>query len=659
MAAIDIVELFTRLGHVGGVGYALAGRQAELVDMLASVWDEYKDTTDLDLIGTQTQIEKSTISAAQAPMDSLSGLASPTLTRMVGDSVPALKNDPQSCMTELIRQMGVASATVPACTVTAPSAALSTNVGDGVLVITTKRGDGLQQDNIVAESLRLSCTADSYTGGATEGSEQFLLAGNSNTAGTWDYDWPLGSGQAVSAVAVSASTDGNLSGNLLTNGDFEDWSDDAAPELDDWQISGAVWGTSIMQDATGYQGDFAVEFVAGLGANQILFQEFGEDTAATPQPLNSYIVNFFARKVSGTITAGILTVELTDAAGAVINDEQGVANSATFDLTTLTTGYAAKNAVFRVPNAPPDEMRIRFRVSTALVGGNVLIDDACFAAVTAAYPGGFGFVVFSGATPFVKNDGWDVTPTNDRAGQLYGATWQTLFDRLFGMRGLNQLLPTGATPTLPDSMITWPGILAYYRFQNDLTDSSGQQKTLTGSSDTYAAGVVGQCLDTGSGTLNYPVPSIVDRSRSLSVWFFGETGPSAGGILSTGAKVGWEFFAVQYMADDNTFRIGWLVDGLTFSTGGTADAVQGAWNHVVLTYDHTTSTGNLWVNGTLEHSQSAAASGSGDFTLTVETNAGGGGLTSALDEFLAFDGVLSAEQIRQLYNAGAGFDPTS
>lgn len=656
MAAIDIVELFHRLGHVGGVGLSLAEKQAELPALLESLWSEYRDTDDLDLIGSQTQVEKSTVSGAQTPMSSLSGLALPTLLRMVGASVPALKNSPTSAMTELIRQMGVEGKTVAACTVTAPATALTTNVGDGVLVTTTKRGDGLQQDNMVAESLRLSCTADSYTGGAVEGSERFQIAGNTNTAGTWDYDWPLGSAQSVSATAISADTDGNLSGNLLTNGDFEDWTDDAIPQLDDWQISGAVWGTSIQRSATGYRGDYAVELIAGTGANQILFQEFGTDTAPVPAPLNTYVVNFFARKVSGTITAGVLTVELTDDAGTVVNDEQGVANSTTLTLSTLTTSYAAVSVAFRIPNVPPDTMRIRFRVSTALVGGNVLIDDACFAPVTAAYPGGFGFVVFSGATPFVKNDGWDVVPTNNRAGRLYGATFQTLFDRLFGMRGLNQLLPTSATPTLPDSMISWPDLLAYYRFQNNLVDSSGFGHNLTGTADTYAAGKVDQCLASGSGLVAFPVPTIVDRSRSISVWLWAEPGVS-GGLGDVAARVGWQNFAVEYRATTTAERVAWIVDGLSYSTAGDADLVVSAWNHVVLTYNHETNTGKLYVNGEMVHTETAAPTGLADYTMEVETS-NGGVLTSDVDELALFNDELTAAQVAALYADDAGFDPT-
>lgn len=658
MAAINITSLMTRLGSIGNFGYSLAEKQAQLSALLEDIWGLYELTPDLDLIGSQTQGALSTISAAVSPMSPLSGLGTPTLLRMVGDSVPPFRGSLSSCMTELIRQMDVASATVAACVVTASGVVLTTNTGDGVLVTTTKRGDGRQQDNMVAEQLRLLCTSDSYTGGTNAGSEQFQLAGTANTAGIWDYNWPLGSGQTVTTTAISASTDASSSGNLLTNGDMEDWSDDAIPELDNWQLSGGVWGTDIQQSATVYQGDFAVEFIAGTAATPILFQEFGEDTGVSPTVLNSYIVNFFARKVSGTISAGVLTIELTDDTGTVVNDEQGVANSTTLDLTTLTTTYAAVNVVFRIPQVPPTgNLRFRFRISTAIVGGNVLIDDACFGAVTAAYPGGFGFAVFSGATPFVKNDGWDVTTTNDRAGASYGATFQTLFDRLFGMRNLNQLLPTSATPTLPDSLITWPGILAYYRFQNDLVDSSGLGKDLTGSSDTYAAGKLGQCLASGSGSLGYPVPSIVDRSRSISVWLWAEPGINPG-FGNVAARVGWQQFAVEYRGISGQDRIGWVVDGLTYSTSGQADAIISTWNHVVLTYDHTTNTGKLYVNGALGATETAAPSGQADFTLTVNTSEGGV-LTSDVDEFLAFDGVLSAAQIAQLYNAGVGFDPTS
>jgi hypothetical protein len=454
MAAIDFDGLFDRIGRIGHLAYVLAGDQAAVPAAVQDIFDEYEATADADLIGfllsQQTQIPAPVVSPASA----VSSLASSTLLRMVRASVPSISGT-SAAVVELIRQMKAAGTpeSVDQCTVSASAAALSSNVGDGVVVLSTKRGDGLVQENLFAEVLRLAVTRDSFTGGATTGREPVQLTGQPQTAGLWDHNYPTGSSASASASAVSASQDASTSGNLLTNGDAESWTSDPTPELNNWVMSG-VWGTDMERSSTPYQGVYSLALLEGTTAN--IYQQFGAagGTTATPVALTAYAVNFFAREVAGTVSGGILTVELVDDLGVVINDEQGVANSFTLTLSSLSTSWAAANGVFRIPEEPPDVMRLRFRVSTALAGDDVLIDSVCLARLTPAYAGGFSLAVFSGTTPFVVGDGWDVTAANNRSGENYLGTFQALFDRLFGMRGLNLLLPSSGTPTQPDTKIT-------------------------------------------------------------------------------------------------------------------------------------------------------------------------------------------------------------
>lgn len=454
MAAIDYDVLFNRLGKIGKVAYQLAGDQAAIPALITTLINLYDGTADDDLIGSTQTNQHQIIQPVVTPASSLSGLAQTTVVRMVNASVPSI-NEINNALIELIRQMTADGQNVDECTVSASSAALSTNVGDGVVVLSTKRGDGLIQQNIVAEEARMQVTNDSYTGGATAGQESIVDAGAIQTAALWDYDWPTGAGTTSSGNAVSASVDATTGNNLLTNSDFEDWSDDAIPELSNWELDVGTWGTDIQRSSTAYAGTYSLEFVAGA-TNTAIYQEFNTSagTSVELSPLTSYPVNFWAREVAGTVAAGVLTVELVDDTNAVINDEQGTPNSFTVTLSSLSTSWAAVNGVFRVPGQPPAVMRIQFRISTDLSGDNVLIDHGAMAAMTAAYPGGYGWKVFSGATPFVTGDGWTVTAANNRAGENYGATFQTLFDRFFGMRSLGLLLPYDGTPSQPDTKIT-------------------------------------------------------------------------------------------------------------------------------------------------------------------------------------------------------------
>jgi hypothetical protein len=250
--------------------------------------------------------------------------------------------------------------------------------------------------------------------------------------------------------------DASTSTNLLTNGDFESWDTSSPVELNNWDLTTGTWGTDIQRNSSSpFRGTYDLQFTAGTGVNTALVQEFGVSTGTNvdPRPLTSYAVNFWAKR-SGSVSGGVLTVELIDGSGTVINDQQGVANSFTQTLSALTTSYAAVNGVFRLPQVLPATIKLRLRISTALTGANVLIDDICFTPLVAAYTGGPGLAVFSGVTPFVAGDTWTAAITNNRGGASYLATFQALFDRMFAMRDKGILLPSNASPTIADTLIT-------------------------------------------------------------------------------------------------------------------------------------------------------------------------------------------------------------
>lgn len=452
--AIDFNELFTRIGHIGKFGYVLAGYEAGMPTLLATMISDYVGTNDEDLIGGIISAEDRIPAAVVNLVPSVASISSSVLVRMVQTDVPSINSLP-AALTELIRQMDAAAQSVKASAVTITPTALTTNVGTGVLVTTTKRGDGRVQENTVAETLRLSCTADSYTGNVTAGEENFTLQGAPQKVGLWEDTYPTGSNAQSATTVNNPDSDAQSTGNVLTNGDFEDWTSSAA---DNWQIGGgSSWGTEVLEDTTNpFRGTSDAKWVASAN-NTFIYQQFSDSangTSASLTPLTSYAINLWLRKESGTISAGVLTVELVDGSGTVINDEQGVANSFTVTLTALTTSYVAYNGVFRIPNVPPSTVRLRLRLSTALAGANFLMDDVCMARVTGAYAGGFGYALFAGASPFVAGDGWNIVTTNDRGGASYLATFQALFDRLFDMKGKNMLLPSSGAPTQADTKIT-------------------------------------------------------------------------------------------------------------------------------------------------------------------------------------------------------------
>lgn len=458
--AVNLSQLFSRLGKLGQLLYTVHGPQANLSVMFADLYSTFGAAYPA-LDGSVAQQQDAAVRSLTPWWGTAAAAFQQLLFQTVKADNPAAARTVPEALAELRRQMLAAGATVPQCTVTATPAALSGSVGDGAVVLSTLRGDGLPQEHAAPEVARLVCTADSYTGGATQGREQFLFVGRSQDAGTYDSDWPTGSGAQAGLAAVSADDAGGTTTNLLTNGNLDTWTGTPL-QLSNWAVDVGAWATDVVRSATAYRGAYSARFVAGSTLS-VLYTQFGSSAAdgatagtpVTPDALRSYAVCFRARTVSGTASGGVFTVELTDDAGTVTADAQGTNNSFTLTASTLTTSWSVVKGVFRLPAAPPATLRLRIRVSTALAGADVLIDDVVFTPLVGAYAGGPGVAVVSGATPFVAGDGWAVTVGNDYAGNdgaIYGDCWQHLFLRVF--LDPAYLLPSSLSPTIGDNLIT-------------------------------------------------------------------------------------------------------------------------------------------------------------------------------------------------------------
>ncbi|OWK45759.1 hypothetical protein [Fimbriiglobus ruber] len=445
--------LFDRLGLAGNALLLLnqcqGGTNTTLVDLIAGY-----SGTDEDLTAYLTLGRDSTLRGIPPrPMSYLTTLTGATVQRMVQQDQPTRGQTLADALAVVVAQMQAASASVQVCTVGATATVYATQTGTGVLVLSTARGDGRQQENLIAEAARVECTADAATGGRPPGSERFQWAGTPNAAGVYDWDWPQGSGATTTVTCADAGTDYSRGTNVLVNGGFDTWNTGLTAPVN-WTATGTVTQeTTLIYGATG----FAVRVAAG--ATPTLVQTFtaagvSGNTRYTPPPVSSLAFAVWLRG-SAALTGGVLKVELVDGTGAVVNDATGNPASVSLALTGLGTTYTSQTGIVRTPPViPTTGLQLRLNVSTTPAGGDLLIDYLAVAPLTAAYPGGPGLALFSGATRFVQGDGWNVTATNDRGDSSNLATWQALFDRLFGMRALGLLLPSSGSPTIVDTLIT-------------------------------------------------------------------------------------------------------------------------------------------------------------------------------------------------------------
>lgn len=230
---------FTRLGKLF---HAIATLNTARRTTIPTEVNDY--LIEFDNVSTDLQAVLDGAAPAVAGSQSgLSGLASwlqqsaqKLVVQMVKDDNPQADTSLTTALKELIRQMSASNDDVDASTVGASVAAGSGNNGNGVVVYSTKRGDGLVNENILAEDIVLECTNDS-----TEGAETFTCKGEAAASSALGQDWPLGSGINRSVTAVDAAS---TAANILLNGGFED-EDDVTNAPDDWETPVATIGTTL------------------------------------------------------------------------------------------------------------------------------------------------------------------------------------------------------------------------------------------------------------------------------------------------------------------------------------------------------------------------------------------------------------------------------
>jgi len=159
------------------------------------------------------------------------------IIRTVYDDNPQESLGIEDAMIELVYQLDVtADGKVDASAVSATFSDIGSPTGSGKLVSTTKRGDGLINENMLAEDISVEVVSD-----GTPGSESLRFAGESSVSVSSDL-WPEGSGTDVTITALDAAS----SENLISNGTFESESTSASHLPTGWIESVGALGTDIL-----------------------------------------------------------------------------------------------------------------------------------------------------------------------------------------------------------------------------------------------------------------------------------------------------------------------------------------------------------------------------------------------------------------------------
>lgn len=441
--------LFNRLGRIAKAVDTINvsrdhGTASEWADKVVDVLGYY-DAASVEIRETVDGLLPA-LRDAQSGLDAMQAAlvqaAAETVIAMFEADAPLPEQTLDEALAALIRQMKTDGDYVDPNTVAA-SVTQTSLTGTGVVVVTTKRGDGSINQNLIAETSRIRVEDNT-----TAGSESLSIRGQHAADDSLAFDWPIGSGGSRTYTSLDAES----SANLLTNGGFETFT--VANTPDDWTISVGSAGSSVFSEAsTVYYGAKALK-ITGDGSE--LTQLRQALTTAQLSALTNYAVNLFGR-VSAAPSTGVLTVDLFDGT-SVINDEAGTANSFTIDLTTIGTSFVAKNGTFRLPDPIPTTVYLRLRLSTALeTGKSVFLDQVALQEMFSITADGTtpDVAIFSGATGWAIDDGGDtatnvftIAVTNDRASQ-----WQTWFERFFAMAARGMQLPYSGSTLINDSLI--------------------------------------------------------------------------------------------------------------------------------------------------------------------------------------------------------------
>lgn len=436
-------SLFATLGRVGEMAQSLYKYQTASIPTDNNML-EVQLAQQQQLWAALAQYQPTLLTNTSAYGNQLAATAQTILNWFVNTYAPtaSLSNLGLNLST-VVAQMKAAGQTVQKCNVSSLTQAAVGNNGNGVCVISSVRGDGLTQENMFAEIASISCTLDAQSGSATKFQETFTYSGQSAAPnGNFDSTWPRGSGTTTAFKAIDANAS---TGTIITNGNFENFS--SPPTPNGWTIT---TGASQLGASTSvfYDGAASLALVGDSSSLPALRQPI------SLQPLTPYAVNVMLNS-NFVPAAGVLSLELTNGAGTVLS-------SYTVNVNKVPTNtWTSYNFSLQTPAAIPSSgFYIRLRMTTPLSTGSTLyIDHLAIAAHTMLYAGGPLAAIFSGNVPFILNDSFQLTTTNDRGGAVLLSTFQTLFDRCFNMRAYGLLLPSSATPTISDTLITSTGTM--------------------------------------------------------------------------------------------------------------------------------------------------------------------------------------------------------
>jgi len=430
---IAFTNLFTALGKVvGGLNEWNTARGSTLTSRVSTLRTNIA-AVDTDIDDTLTSNASGAVSSGDSWPGYLAQLANDLIIAAVLADRPQTDTSFTACLTELVRQMGVASESLNNYAATVGSV---TAVGSptGTPTFVTAQTDPYTQSN---SNFTLP---DVYI--ISTSAEGFQVQGKNADTSPTQPTWPSGNGVNTIVTQIDASTD-----SIGSDPGFELWDTGPPATPTQWMIVSGTAGTTVAQATdtpiTGV-GTYALQLQgdAGTGATPLRVRQ-----QVTVSANEVYFIHCYMKRTANPANTGTLTVALRDSSGNVLSGTSNISVATG----SIATSWTAVTATLATPtNLPSDGLvylEIRYNAGN---GDTVRVDQVALNLLPALSPVGVRLAIVRGATASVVGDvwTWTITRSSPTASLIRG------IDRLLSLTSYTVRIPTSGSPTQADALVS-------------------------------------------------------------------------------------------------------------------------------------------------------------------------------------------------------------
>ena len=327
------------------------------------------------------------------------------------------------------------------------------------------------------------------------------------------------------------------------------------------------------------------------------------------------------------------------ATGGTFTGQKGLSGSqavaptvtTTYALSCTGTGGTVSAAPITVTVAVPPAPTVTFSASASTItsGQSVTLNWVSTNATACTATGG----MFAGSKGI--SGAQTIAPTGTAT---YGLSCT-------GAGGTTSASPVTVTVNIPQTS----NLLSYWAFNQTsgttATDSSGNNKTATLiGSPTWTTGVAGNGLQFNGTSAYLNAGTVSVSSFTISTWVNMSASQSGWGSL----VMKQNSFGLEVQNGTVYANVG---NGSTWTNTVNAPLTAGTWKHVVQTFNGSTNTNSIYVDGVLRASGTGTFTNSASNLLIGSWNGSSEFFNGKIDEVRVYNSALTATEISALYNS--------